>query len=56
MKLYLPPGEPGFACADCHDVVVPHAPHRPLLWRGHSVRQQTLSWHEPAELQVRRSA
>jgi hypothetical protein len=56
MKLYLPPGEPGFACAACHGIVVPHAPHRPLSWRGLSLRQSSLSWHEPAELRMRRTA
>jgi len=50
MKLYLPPGECGFACTDCHEITVPHTPDRPLRWRGDSVRQVVLRWHEPAEM------
>lgn len=55
MKLYLPPGGTAFACVDCHGITLPHTPARPLLWRGNSVRQTVLKWHEPEQL-ARRSA
>ena len=55
MKLYLPPGESVFACTECHEIVVPHTPERPLRRHGESLRQVVLRWHEPAEM-TRRSA
>jgi hypothetical protein len=56
MKLYLPPGETVFACAECHELAVPHAPERPLRWRNQSLPQEVLRWHEPVEMQAAKGA
>jgi hypothetical protein len=56
MKLYLPPGECAFACTECHSIVVPHTPQRPLHWRGESLRQLVLHWRAPLEMIAPRSA
>ena len=56
MKLYLPEGEREFACAECHQIAVPHNPSRPMRWRDHALRQSMLRWHEPLEITIARSA
>ena len=56
MKLYLPPGESTFACAECHVLEIPHAPDRASRWKGASVRLEVMRWHEPAELHLPKGA
>ncbi len=56
MKLYLPPGERIFACADCHALAIPHAPDRSPRWKDKALRLEVLRWHEPQELQLKEGA
>ena len=56
MKLYLPPGESTFACADCHHLTIPHTPDRPLRWHDEVLSQEVLRWHEPAEFHLSKGA
>jgi hypothetical protein len=46
-KLYLPPGELRFACADCHDVQLGHDRGVRLRWHEHELRKTVLDWTEP---------
>jgi hypothetical protein len=47
MKLYLPPGESVFACAECHGMRLGHERGSTLHWRGRLLRRCVLDWQDP---------
>ena len=46
-KLYLPPGETAFACAECLDLHLNHDRGAAVRWRGRTLDKATLEWAEP---------
>ena len=46
-KLYLPPGETAFACAECLGVHLNHESGVAVRWQDRTLKKATLDWTEP---------